>query len=325
MNFWRIGGLILALLWVLSWFIPPWGWGVPFLTAIIWTYGGGIYFLIGILRDGSYKWLWSIAFVVWTVSLQFIWRLLPSEKSNLQTIRVATFNMDAAHYKRPQIELLADSLRHWHPQILCLQEVYFGDYTPAEFARRLGYDYYAFLDAKMHMGMLILSDYKIEKTISHELLHGTTNGFHEAWIRLPSGESARILNIHFPSYRLRREGAWQWKWLNRIWAYQERFYGKLRQTLVKNDGKILWLCGDFNTLPFHPLYLNLSRKLYDSHMTARWGTGPTWLHLLRIDYIWSSLPAASHEIRWLPGQEHAYIEAGYRLSAESVTFAQTGR
>lgn len=319
-----MGGLALTGLWVLSWFIPPWQWGLPFLAAVVWTYAGGLVFLIGVLGDGRYRGLWSAGFLTWIGSLQLVWQLLPPIQKPPGTIRIASFNMDAAHYKRAQMEQLAESLRNWHPHVLCLQEVYLGDYTPAAFAQRIGYKYYALLDAKMHMGMLILSDYAIEKSIPHKLLPGTTNGLHEVLLKLPSGKYARILNIHFPSYRLWREESWQWKWLNRVWGYQGQFHLKLRQVLSKRED-ITWVCGDFNILPFHPTYFKLNQLLYDSHRAAEWGTGPTWLHLLRIDYIWSSLPARSHKIRWLPGQDHAYVEASYRLSGDSITFAQAGR
>lgn len=325
MHIWRAGGILLTLLWGLSWFIPPWGWGIPFITALIWTYAGGGIFLIGIILDKRYRQVWLPALLLWLVSLRYIWNFFPPPTPSGTTIRMATFNMDAAHYRRPQIERIADSLKLWHPQILCLQEVYLGDYTVEAFARRLGYTYYAFLDAKMHMGMMVLSDFPIERHLSHLLLPGTTNGFHEVWLKLPNGEHARILHIHFPSYRLGREGSWQWTWLSQTWQRQAGFHEKLRQRLSEAPSTPVWVCGDFNTLPFHPLYRFLGGRLYDSHTAAAWGSGPTWRRILRIDYIWGPIPALQQTIRWLPAQAHACVEAKYALSSEHSTFAGAGR
>lgn len=326
MRIWRAGGILLTLLWGLSWFIPPWGWGLPFVMALIWTYAGGGLFLIGLIRDASYRWAWLPALLLWLGSLKYIWNLFPPSPSSEATLRIATFNMDAAHYRRAQIERLIDSLKRWHPEILCLQEVYLGDYTVESFVQRIGYKYYAFLDARMQMGMLILSDFPIERRLSHLLLSGTTNGFHEAWIKLPTGEHARILHIHFPSYRLGRERSWRWTWLSQTWQRQAEFYHEMKQRLSeKKSATLVWVCGDFNALPFHPLYRFLSSFLYDSHASAAWGSGPTWRHLLRIDYIWGPFPALRQTIRWLPGQAHAYVESGYELSPERRTFAVAGR
>lgn len=297
---------------------------MPFLTAIVWTYGGGVIFLIGILYDKRYVWLWTVAMALWLGSLSYIWNFFPRNALPVPAIRIATFNMDAAHYSRPQIERIADSLRRWHPHILCLQEVYLGDYTVEGFVQRVGYPYYDFLDAKRQMGMLILSDFPIEKGIVHKLLSGTTNGFHEAWIRLPTGERARVLNVHFPSYRLGRETAWRWEWLSHIWQKQSEFYQSLRQRIECRTDPT-WICGDFNTLPFHPLYRVLSACFHDSYEAAMIGMGPTWRHLLRIDYIWGSAAASLYRTRWLPGQSHAYVEAMYALSPKDATFAAKGR
>ncbi|MCX8112833.1 MAG: endonuclease/exonuclease/phosphatase family protein [Bacteroidia bacterium] len=324
MYFWRVAGLLLMVLWGLSWFVPPWGWSLPFFTALFWVYGGGAFFTVGLLSDNRHRWFWLAGLLVWIGSLRYIWSFFPSISHETPFLRIATFNMDAAHYRRPQIERLADSLRRWHPDILCLQEVYLGDYTVEAFARRVGYTHYTFLDAKMHMGMLILSDFPIEKDRIHLLLPGTTNGLHEARLRLPDGEVAQVIHIHFPSYRLGREDSWSWNWLSRIWGYHAKFYKNLYHLLEK-PSTMVWVCGDFNAPPFHPIYRMLNRLLYDSHTAAPWGVGPTWQRVLRIDYIWGSHPALWQRIRWIPGQAHAYVEAAYALSTKSATFVSSGR
>ncbi|MDW8057369.1 MAG: endonuclease/exonuclease/phosphatase family protein, partial [Bacteroidia bacterium] len=316
-------GLRLPLLGGLSWAAPPWSWGIPFVVAVIWTYVGGGFFLLGLLYDRAYRWIWGIELLVWGGSVHLVWSLFPSASPCLAGVRVGTFNMDAAHYQRARIEKLADSLSRWHPHILCLQEVYLGDYSAKDFALRLGYKHYAFLDAKMQMGMLVLSDFPLEKVHTHVLLSGTTNGLYEVWVQLPWGEKAQIINVHFPSYRLGREKSWNWDWLSQVWSEHARFYEKL-EAILRKKVNYRWVCGDFNALPFHPVYRMLRSRLYDSHEAAQWGKGPTWRRLLRIDYIWADQPAVSQSIRWIPGQSHAYVEAAY--SWKSATFAmKSGR
>lgn len=321
----RLAGLSLFVLWVLSWIIPPWQWSLPFFGSLFWTYGGGIFFLWILFRDRPFRWIWGIALGLWGISLQSIWNLsVPHEKGSA-VFRIATFNMDAAHYKRPRIEILAESLRRWHPHILCLQEVYLGDYTPKSFAHRLGYAHYAFLDAKRQTGMMILSDFPILHIKNHLLLPYTTNGLHEVRIRLAGGQTARVLNVHFPSYRLSRDESWQWKWFSQVWEWHALFYHRLLESISSGQKDLLWVCGDFNMMPYHPLYVKLWQSLHDSYSAAVWGEGPTWRHLLRIDYIWSGLKAASYRTRWLPHQAHAYVEAAYSVPANSPIFAERGR
>jgi len=224
---------------------------------------------------------------------------------------VATFNMDAAHYSRPQIERLADSLRAWHPHILCLQEVYLGDYTAQAFIRRLGYRHGAFLDAGGQMGMLVVSDFPLRVRPRLLLEKGSTSGLQEVEVLTPHG-SLTLLNVHFPSYRLFRSASWRWSWLHSVWQAHRRFEEVLLARVEQVRGPLL-VCGDFNSLPFSPRYFTLAQRLWEGFWAAPWGAGPTWRYpWLRIDYIWASGKAQAYQARWLPYQQHAYVECAYR-------------
>lgn len=321
------GGL--ALLSGLAWVVPPWIWSLPWGGALIWLYVGGPVSILGWLYDRKYRLLWGLLSIFWTAQVAVVWKVWPAPAHSPSPLRIGSFNMDAAHYRRPQIERIADSLAKWHPHILCLQEVYLGDYSPKGFARRLGYQYFHFLDAGGATGMLVLSHFPIVEARTHLLLPGSTNGLQEVLLRLPSKRTLRVLHVHFPSYRLGgKSNHWSWSWLRTVWKAQKRFAECLLDQVTGKEA--IWVCGDFNALPFHPLYWTLrARGLQDSFWKAKWGMGPSWRYpWLRIDYIWSSLEPRFHQIRWLPGQAHAYVEGGYSLpstSQKAVLLSQTGR
>lgn len=302
-----------------SWFIPPWVWGVPWVAALSWLYGGGVLCLFGWLRDRKYRKLWLVGLGIWIGHSGLVWQLLPRSTAVGGLFRIGSFNMDAAHYKRPQIERLADSLAAWHPTLLCLQEVYLGDYTPEAFAKRLGYRYQAFLNAGGATGMLVLSDLPILRSRTHLLLPGSTNGLQEVHIQLPDKETLRLFHIHFPSYRLGKGAVrWRWTWLEQVWQAQREFAECLLRQLPKKG--LYWICGDFNALPYHPLYVSLVwRGLRDGFWASPRGEGPSWRYpWLRIDYIWGSQSATAFRTRWVPGQAHAYLEGSYAIDTGKV-------
>lgn len=284
--------------------------------GVVWPYGGGLLYLAGLTTDRKYRGAWIGGLVGWIGSLAFLWQLWPFSHPSPGRLRVGSFNMDAAHYRRPQIERLIDSLRRWHPDILCLQEVYLGDYSAKAFAQKLGYPYFTFLDAGGHTGMFVAAKWPIQHSRNLLLLPGTTNGLQEVVIGLPSGEKAKLLNVHFPSYRLGRKESWSWGWWRSVWSHHRHFAETLWQHIQGWRGP-LWVCGDFNALPYHPLYLRLWQKLHDAFYASSWGEGPTWKHpWLRIDYIWSNRPAQLYQVRWIPAQAHGYVEAHFSLEGK---------
>ncbi|RMF50710.1 MAG: hypothetical protein D6750_04550 [Bacteroidetes bacterium] len=310
MWFFRLAGLGLSLLAMGAWFVPPWVWGLPFWVNLVWLYVGGLWSIWGLWRDRKYRVGWAALGGLWLLQAAFIWKVWPRRPES-GAFRVATFNMDAAHYSRAQIERLADSLRAWHPHLLCLQEVYLGDYRVEAFIRRLGYRYGAFLDAGGQMGMLVVSDWPLRARPRLLLQKGSTSGLQEVQVLTPQGPLT-LLNVHFPSYRLLQSSFWRWTWLRGVWEAHRRFEEVLfaRVDQVKSP---LLVCGDFNSLPFSPRYVALSRRLKEGFWAAAWGAGPTWRYpWLRIDYIWASGKAQSYQVRWLPYQQHAYVECAYR-------------
>jgi endonuclease/exonuclease/phosphatase family metal-dependent hydrolase len=280
--------------------------------GLIWPYLGGVLFTWGSWKDRKYRLAWIGGFLLWGWSIGFSWQIWPQRKAS-SGIRIATFNMDGGHYNRRQIERIADSLRTWHPDILCLQETYLGDYNLSDFVRRLGYTHHAFLRASSTMGMLIVSDFPITHHRTHLLLPGSTNGLHTVRVHLPQGE-IYLIHIHFPSYRLGNPDRWRWRWFQEVWKGHQIFEAALSTCLSKSRLPS-FVCGDFNATPYHPLYSRLSQGHYDSFWSAEWGTGPTWRYpWLRIDYIWGPEAAQGYTVRWIPKQAHAYVEGTFSLS-----------
>ncbi|MCX7607236.1 MAG: endonuclease/exonuclease/phosphatase family protein [Bacteroidia bacterium] len=303
---------MLFVLVLLSWFIPPWIWSVPMGVSLFWPYVGGFLLLWGLWRDRAYWIFWGALGANWVFMVSFLWQLVPSGEVDGEKVRVGTFNMDGAHYDRKQIERLIDSLGRWHPQVLCMQEVYLGDYSAATFARRMGYRHHVFLDAGRQMGMLVLSDFPVLSSATLTLLSGSTNGIQQVQLLLPRKQTVSLYHVHFPSYRLGTFLAQNWAWFTSVWEFQRRFSLVLETALSRTVDPV-WICGDFNAMPFHPLYRRLAFRLYDSFRSARIGEGPTWRYpFLRIDYIWSSMPVTGYKVRWIPRQSHGYVEVSIR-------------
>ncbi|MCS7188626.1 MAG: endonuclease/exonuclease/phosphatase family protein [Bacteroidia bacterium] len=298
----------------LSWYVPPWVWSVPLGIGVIWPYLGLLLCGWGIWKDKKYRIFWVGGLLGWGLSLGVVWQLWPTLPQSSSCLRIASFNMDGAHYNRKQIERLADSLRKWHPHILCLQEVFLGDYTVEKFAKRLGYANYAFLDAGAHMGMLVLSDLPILRSYQHYLLPGSTNGIQEVRLQMEKGSEVVLLNVHFPSYRLGSRERWSFRWLRIVWNTQRYFAFLLLRLIDLHKSNLLGVCGDFNAPPYYPLYRQLRSRLYDAFEVASWGEGPTWRYpWLRIDYVWCSAPPVRYKVRWLEGQSHGYVEGGFAV------------
>ncbi len=305
------------------------------MAALSGMYGGWLPIGYFLWRDRKGRHYWVLLGGMWTLSWLMTYRLWPEANSPQQPshpLRIATWNMDASHYDRQQLEKDLDFLARMGADIVCLQEVYLGDYSAECFAARAGYRYILFGKAGPAMGMAILSQYPI---ISHEhplLLKGSTNGILAGEVILTYGDTIRILNVHYPSYRLGRSESWRYKHWRLVWEAQRQI-----DTVLEAVGHLgserIWVCGDFNAIPFsYAVGRWWGSRLRDSYFSAEWLEGPTWRPVpLRIDYIWGPCVARHQKTYWVEQHHHAYLLAEYSeeelatILGKSATFARLGR
>ncbi len=324
---WRLLQGAWLVLVLLSWWTPPYISAVPLAAALVWSCGGVFLVLWRWWVDRPGRWYWGIQGLVWLVSLSFTWRLWPHSPAPRHAFRVASWNMDAAHYDRRQIEKDLYFIRSIRADIFCLQEVYLGDYSPETFAKKAGFSHHVFLKAGGARGMLILSRYPLAMMEEPLLVRGSTNGIMAARFYLPNGRSGIVVNIHYPSYRLANWRRWRYSWWKAVWAQQRRFDAKLQRLIADYRRDPLFLCGDFNAVPWSHIWWRLVRwGLWDSFWAGSWLRGPTWRPIpLRIDYLWSTSLDPYQETLWQSRQDHACLVAAYPIE-KVFTFAdKSGR
>ena len=247
-------------------------------------------------------------------------------------LRIATWNLDASDYDRKLIEKDLAFLAESGADIVCLQEVYLGDYSAECFAEKAGYPYILFGKAGRAMGMAILSRYPVWMHEHPLLLRGSTNGVLMGKVLLPTNDTILVVNVHYPSYRLAHPRSWHYAHWHSVWEAQRRIDTLLRMTTRLWAGPI-WLCGDFNSIPLSYTAGQWWRsRLRDSYFSAEWLEGPTWRPIpLRIDYVWGPCPAHQQKTCWAENHCHAYVLAAYTerelttVMRKSTTFASVGR
>ena len=261
-----------------------------------------------------------------------LWPESPQPADQLPTLRIATWNLDASDYDRKQIDRDLAFLAKCGADIVCLQEVYLGDYSVECFAEKAGYSYILFGKAGPAMGMAILSRYPVWLHEHPVLLRGSTNGVLMGKVILPEGDTVLVVNVHYPSYRLARLSSWQYAHWSSVWEAQRKIDTLLEVIITSWSGPI-WICGDFNSIPLSYAAGRWWRSpMWDSYFSAGWLEGPTWRPIpLRIDYVWGPCAAHHQAISWAENHHHACILAEYsekELTAvmrKNTTFARLGR
>jgi len=314
--------------------VPPYVWSWPQMAALGAMYGGWVVVVYLLLIDRNERLYWGFLTGMWAVSWGFTYQFWPfSEKKPplSPTLRIATWNMDASHYERKLVERDLAFLAEMRADIVCLQEVYLGDYPAECFAERAGYPYILFRKAGPAMGLAILSRYPIADYGVSVLLRGTTNGVLAGKVALPDGDTVLVVNVHYPSYRLGKVESWQYGHWRRVWEAQREIDGLLGQ-IRGTWRRRMWVCGDFNAIPLSYAVGQWRECLRDSYGAAGWLEGPTWRPIpLRIDYIWGPSPAYRQTTRWAQRHHHAYLLAEYGepsptlVKRKSHTFAVLGR
>jgi endonuclease/exonuclease/phosphatase family metal-dependent hydrolase len=304
------------------------------MAALGAMYGGWVVVVYFLWKDRDKRLYWGFLAGMWGLSWGFTYRLWPfSEKKPppSPTLRIATWNMDASHYDRKLIERDLAFLAEVRADVVCLQEVYLGDYSAECFAERAGYPYILFRKAGPAMGMAILSRYPVTDYGASILLRGSTNGVLAGKVALPSGDTVQVVNVHYPSYRLGKAESWKYRHWHRVWEAQ-REIDSLLARIREAWQRPMWVCGDFNAIPLSYAAGQWWGYLWDSYGAAGWLEGPTWRPIpLRIDYIWGPSPAYRQTTRWVEGHHHAYLLAEYGersltpVKRKSLTFALLGR
>ncbi len=305
------------------------------MAALGAVYAGWLLIGYFLWKDRGGRLYWILYGALWVSSWLLNYRLWPTPKKTPfldPALRIATWNMDASDYDRRLIEKDLDFLARMGADIVCLQELYLGDYSAECFAERAGYPYILFGKAGPAMGMAILSRYPITLHEDPFLLKGSTNGILIGEVVLPSGDTALVVNVHYPSYRLGRLSSWLYSHWRQVWKAQQRM-DTLLAVISQSWSGPLWIGGDFNAIPLSYAVGELQRSgLKDSYAAAEWLEGPTWRPFpLRIDYIWGPCIPHRQKTYWAPKHHHAYVLAEYggaELAAvikKSATFARLGR
>ncbi len=297
-------------------------------------YGGWVVVVYLLWKDRDQRLYWFFLAGMWAVSWGLTYRFWPSSEKKLPlspTFRIATWNMDASHYERKLVERDLAFLAEMRADVVCLQEVYLGDYSAECFAERAGYPYILFRKAGPAMGLAILSRYPVVGCEASILLRGSTNGVLAGKVALPDGETVLVVNVHYPSYRLGKAESWQYGHWRRVWEAQREIDGLLGR-IRGAWRRRMWVCGDFNAIPLSYAAGQWRRYLRDSYGAAGWLEGPTWRPIpLRIDYIWGPSPAYRQTTQWAERHHHAYLLAEYGepsptlVKRKSHTFAVLGR
>ena len=298
-------------------------------------YGGWLPAVYFLWKDRPWRPYWGLLNGLWVLSWLLTYQLWPATttpESDSPILRIATWNLDASNYDWNQIDRDLAFLAQKGSDIVCLQEVYLGKYSPECFAEKAGYSYILFGKAGPAMGMAILSRYPVWLHEHPFLLRGSTNGVLMGKVILPGNDTIMIVNVHYPSYRLGRLSSWQYAHWHSVWEAQ-RGIDTLLGMMMSLWSKPMWICGDLNSIPLSYAAGQWWRSpLQDSYFSAGWLEGPTWRPIpLRIDYIWGPCTAHQQKTYWAEKHQHAYVLAEYaqkELNAvmkKSTTFARLGR
>ncbi len=308
---------------------------MPLIAALTGMYGGWLPVVYFLWKDRPWRPYWALLNGLWVLSWLLtyqVWPSSPPSEGDSPALRIATWNLDASDYDRKRIDRDLVFLAERGADIVCLQEVYLGNYSPECFAEKAGYPYILFGKAGPAMGMAILSRYPVWLHEHPLLLPGSTNGILMGKVLLPGGDTILVVNVHYPSYRLARLSSWQYAHWHSVWEAQSKI-DALLEMIIKSWSGPIWIGGDFNSIPLSYAAGQWWRNgLRDSYFSAGWLEGPTWRPIpLRIDYVWGPCPAHHQTICWTEHHHHAYVLAEYSekdltaVTRKSTTFARLGR
>lgn len=292
----------------LAWFIPPndfwlpsflslmtpWLFIPPFFWMIFWSFS---YFPYAILNLG-----------VLLMNFQFFFNTFQfhlSSKPSAKAISLVSFNAAAFYYQPTIIEEVAQEIKKFEPDILCIQE--FLNYPAKDyenaiecFKDKLNFSHHAFIELlpKSKFGMIIFSKFPIKK-FSQVSESKQKNGIMYADIET-YGKIIRVYNMHLQSYNIddtmKSEiqnfgDAWAVaKKLRTTWVQQDLQLQRYELSLKENKKPVI-VCADLNNPPYNTFYKRAKRDFQDTFLAAGWGLGHTHgkgLFSFRIDYIFAS-------------------------------------
>ncbi len=292
----------------LAWFIPPNDFWLPSFLALMtpWLF----------IPPFFWMFFWSFSFfpyaiinlAVLLINFQFFFNTFQfhlSSKPSKDAISVVSFNAAAFYYQPPKIEEVAQEIKKFEPDILCIQE--FLNYKPKEyedaidcFKQKLNFKHHAFVELlpQSKFGLVIFSKYPIKK-FSQISETNQKNGIMFADLEC-YGKIIRVYNMHLQSYNIddstKNEinnfgDAWAIaKKLRSTWVIQEQQLQRYDLSLKDNKKPVL-VCTDLNNPPYNTFYKRAKKDFQDTFLAAGWGLGHTHgkgFFSFRIDYIFAS-------------------------------------
>ena len=308
------GGLLLLA--YLSVFVPPdtfWpaafvGLLYPYLLII------NILFVIYYSLRKSRRLILSLLIIL--VGYQHLFNFIqpvPNFKSNIKGLKILTFNVH--HFakdptkKQPGEPGIIEYLKSVNADIICLQEAQIyktGKYSPSGIRDALpGIRHYQLAHTISNAGPMTLSRYPII-TLGEIRFERSANMVLFSDIVIPPGDTIRVYNCHFQSYRISPEDYSitdpERSGTNEQQLREAKLITKkmiLAFSIRANQARTVYshikkcpypviVCGDFNDTPVSYTYHIVGNQLKDSFSDAGFGFSNTYNGILptfRIDYI----------------------------------------
>jgi endonuclease/exonuclease/phosphatase family metal-dependent hydrolase len=304
----------------------PWLFVVPTALIIVWA----------LARNR-----WAVAANVVLLAMHWphpiaLYQMHAQAEPTAASVTVMTANLDEFVYARaPQLPGLAQFVRTHHPDVLCLQEVYYPVWYADSSGKRHhnlallqaagGYTHVAFTEIVPGYGLAVLSKHPI---LAHALLPGasSTNGIQKVWLTLHA-DTVLLYNLHLQSVRARGS-----RWLAQgidgpaalatvadslanTWRTQHQQALALAADR-RHERHAALVVGDLNNPPFGNLYATVRGPLNDSFYERGNGFGSTYgsgITALRLDYIFADarFAVSAHQTIANPLSNHHAVVATF--------------
>jgi endonuclease/exonuclease/phosphatase family metal-dependent hydrolase len=307
---------VLLLLIYCSVFVPPDDFWPPAFLGLLYPYILliNLLFLLYYALRKSWKVLFSLTVILLGYQHLFnYFQPIPNFGKVPKGVRLLSYNVhhfdgDNEKKQTPRLEII-EYLRKADADIICLQEAPLdktGKLSPEAIRDALpGIKHYHLAHANSYAGQLTLSKFPIVR-LGEIRFENSANMVLFSDIVLKPGDTVRVFNCHFQSYKITPEDyslidpgksgtneqqLREAKLITRKMAIAFSIRARQSRTVATQIRKCPYpviVCGDFNDTPLSYTYHILGQQLKDSFAEAGFGFSNTYNGLLpsfRIDYI----------------------------------------
>lgn len=337
-------GAVLLLIYC-SVFVPPDDFWPPAFLGLLYPYLllVNLLFLVFYALRRSWKLLFSLTVILLGYQHLFnYFQPIPNFSKAQKGVKILTYNV---HYfngenikKQQQRSKIIEYLQKEDADIICLQETPLnktGKLSPEGIRDALpGIRHYQLAHSNSYAGPLTLSKFPIVRLGEIRFEH-SANMVLFSDIVLKSGDTVRVYNCHFQSYKITPEDyslidpdktgtneqqLKEAKLISRKMAIAFSIRARQARTVAAQIRKCPYpviICGDFNDTPLSYTYHVLSQQVKDAFTEAGFGFSNTYNGLLpsfRIDYILYSphLKALSYRCDRVDLSDHFPVTATLR-------------